>query len=272
MDSLSNIISKILTPIVTLVTACLAAYLSFWVEPKQKEQSQILQEKIVEVDSVVKQSEQALKELKQRREVEWKVYEEVLDSLGESKKHQEAAKSLVVVMVEDARLRGSLLALFEQSNIKDVADDARAIRVSENKFQKEDEAIASRDLSSRNKIASDHEWGEWDFDVLWCESSFRNNKAEANLIAKEIKNSTNTTGFVRVRKIPATKLSTSSFSHFGYKIYWDIEEEREKDLLVEIVSKVLGSEKSEYLEVEPNMDAASPWYLSVFVCPVGGNL
>jgi hypothetical protein len=272
VNKISNVVTQILTPIATLATTALMLYYNFVIEPEQKQQSAKLAESIATVDIELKKNNQSLEELKYRQNIEWKVYEEVLQSLKGSETHQKATQSLVVVMVENDQLRSSLLALYEESGKATVAKRAREIRAKEQEYKNQSALVTSRDLSKKTKTKTTehsqgrHNWGQWDFDVLWCDSANADNQTTAKSIQQAIQSDTKTGGFVRLRQIPKSKTLSHSFSDFGYKIYWDEGEEKETELLADIVKKALGAEKQNQLKIEKNTDKPSNWYLSVFVC------
>lgn len=161
---MGEFVKNILVPILTVVTTCLAGYLNFSINSVD----QTLKLSMAELDSQMKNSEEARNERESQQEFNLKIYQMVTESLkAKDKQLQDVATAFVVVLVDDETLRSPLLRVLKQGGQPAIQERVSKILDNETKFQKDD---YTRQLQSSEQQRG-FNWEDLDYDIFWCASS-----------------------------------------------------------------------------------------------------
>lgn len=254
---MSEFVKNILVPILTVVTTCLAGYLNFSINSVD----QNLKLSMAELDSQMKNSEEARNERESQQEFNLKIYQMVTESLkAKDKQLQDVATAFVVVLVEDETLRSPLLRVLKQGGQPAIQERVSKILVEETKFQDEDQ---TRQVPSSEQ-ARGFNWEDWDYDIFWCASSGDRALGQAARMKTQMEKE-GSKGRIRVRELPESINAKKGYQINGYVIRHNRNELDQATALKHLGEKVLKSLDVTF-DISPSRQQ-TPWYLSAFVCP-----
>lgn len=264
---LLDFIKDAVIPVVSVVTAVMVAVLNYQVSSNEqalRERDLLLEERLAEIDLLVKQSQEQRQERESNQSFNIKIYDIVTQSLEEGNaQKQAAAKAFVIVMVDEP-LRSSLLNVLKQGGNSELKADIGRILEQEQRFQSKS---ASKLVAQQNVVPS-YKWGEWDFDIFWCSASGPAAKAQAELIGKQLL-AEQARGRVRVRELPESINAKSGYQVDGYAIRRNSNEEVTALALKALAESALQNTDANNANFRLGLTRQStPWYISVFVCPV----
>jgi hypothetical protein len=277
---MEKFLTKVATPVVSVIAALLAAWVNFSVSQKkseidagqlklqreqQQQQAQLERQKVTISELT---AERGVKKIDE--DLEFRVYDAVTASLKTNNaKQQQAATALVIVMVPEP-LRTQLLHVFGQSEttapqVREVVDK---VLKEEQKF-KVDEAApgstpssASASSPSTPKTPESSVWGTWDIDVFWCERSGDAAHRNADSLVTALKTS-GAKGRVRARLLPDTINATPGYRLDGYAIRRHGDDSGQAAALKDLAQRTIQGSQFEVV-----MSGQSfRWYLTAFVCP-----
>jgi hypothetical protein len=262
---IADMITNILVPVVSVATALMVALLNQQVSQNDLElrsRDQQLQERLAELDLLVKKNKEEREERESNQGFNLKIYEIVTKSLEEKNaQKQEAAKAFVVVMVDEP-LRSSLLNVLKQGGELDVKEDIGKILAAEEKFQTYSALVPKK----TREIAPTYSWGEWDFDVFWCAASGDQARMQAEKIGEQLV-SEGAKGRIRIRELPDSINAKSGYQIDGYAIRRNSGEEKTAQALKQLAEKAL-QRNGDSAEFSVSLTRQNtPWYISVFLCP-----
>lgn len=261
----AEFIQAVAVPLVSVGTAVMVGVLNYQVSTNDQAlrlRDQQLEERLGEIDLLVKQSKEEREERESNQNFNIKIYDIVTESLEEGNpKKQEAAKAFVVVMVDEP-LRSSLLNVLKQGGDPTVKVNIGRILEQEEKFQNK---VSIAPVKKR-EITPTYNWGEWDFDIFWCSSSGDGAKAQAEVIGEQLL-AEGSKGRVRIRELPESINAKSGYQIDGYAIRRN---SNEKETAAALKSLAEASLKNSGINAEFSLGLtrqSTPWYISAFVCP-----
>lgn len=212
------------------------------------------------------------------------VYEAVVRSLESGdQKRQHVSKALVISMLEDP-LRTELLNVLTESGLPEIKKEAQTTLAQENTFKVEQSVIFDRKsdttpqsiraakpedekslivLGSSTSARTKSKWGDWDFDIFWCEGSGNAAKEQAEKIKQALLDE-DAKGRLRVRLLPDSLNARPGYQHTGYVIRYNDNEEEQAKQLMALGDKAIPPGTSFIKKISQQPTA---WYLSAFVCP-----
>lgn len=258
-------IKDIAVPLISVGTAVMVGLLNFQVsknDQELRERDQQLNERISDIDLLVKKSREEREERESNQEFNIKIYDIVTESLEEGNaKKQEAAQAFVVVMVEEP-LRSSLLNVLKQGAAPSVKTNIGQILEQEQKFKRSTYVSPKKSYVQ----APTYNWGEWDIDIFWCTESGDRAKQQAELIGERLL-AEDAKGRIRIRELPESINAKAGYQIEGYEIRYNKEERKAASAL-----RTLSREALARGETKPDIKMGlsrqdTPWYISTFVCP-----
>jgi len=262
---LIQLIKDVAIPLISVGTAVMVGILNYQVSTNDQAlriRDQQLEERIGEIDLLVKKSKEEREERESNQDFNIKIYDIVTKSLEEGNpKKQEAAKAFVVVMVEEP-LRSSLLNVLKQGGDPVVKANIGRILEQEEKFQSK----VSTTLEKKREDTPSYNWGEWDFDIFWCSTSGSVAKQQAEVIGEQLL-AEGAKGRVRIRELPESINAKSGYQIDGYAIRRNSNEKETASALKFLSEKSLNNSG---IQAEFSLGLtrqSTPWYISAFVCP-----
>ena len=132
-------------------------------------------------------------------------------------------------------------------------------------------AVVQQSITPAASAGGAASWGNYDFDIFWCEGSDDPARAKAiaeNLALRMKGLDPKASGRWRARVLPANVNARSGYQVSGYQInYSSPDEKKLGDAFASLVRQpgVLGSEAPAFkLRM---VGTATPWYISAFICP-----
>ncbi|MBT8085886.1 MAG: hypothetical protein KJO19_04025 [Woeseia sp.] len=210
--------------------------------------------KVNDVESKLQTIESELRVRESERELIFRLFASVTDTLKANDGRQIRATKNVVSALAPANLRDDFLAILTaaEGEIYD-REQAESGRL----------PTVSRPTGDQSSVS----WGEWDIDIFWCSGSGAIAQNQADRLQQAIK-ADKAAGRIRSRILPdARKIEQGFGDVFGYQVRADADDEGELAMAEEVANF-----SSAYLLQRPDvlpMKQANPtkWYLSVFVCP-----
>ncbi len=261
----ADLVKNVAIPLISVVTALMVGILNFQVDANDqdlRERDLQLEERIGEIDLLVKQSQEEREERESNQNFNIRIYDIVTQSLEEDNpKKQEAAKAFVVVMVEEP-LRSSLLNVLKQGGAPTVQANISKILEQEERFQSNVSTMPEK----RQEHTPSYNWGEWDFDIFWCSASGEKAKQQAETIGEQLL-AEGSKGRVRIRELPESINAKSGYQVDGYTIRRNNNENEIANAL-----KALAEKSLEATGIQANFSSSitrqdTPWYVSAFICP-----
>ena len=257
--------------IIGIVVTVAAAY-SAWRIDTVGTSLKAVEIEIKAVEGKIKESEEKRADRESIEKKQLLVYDAVVKSLESGDvKRQSVSKALVTAMLEDP-LRTELLTVLTTSTSPEIQKEAQATIVQERTFKAEEGSIG---LQFQNESKAEEgsvptqtqgkpsEWGDWDFDIFWCERSGEAAKDKAEKIARQLEVK-GAKGRLRVRLLPDSINARPGYQHTGYVIRYNTKEVDQANNL-----KKLGDQIVVHGAFLPSLShQPTPWYLSAFVCPV----
>ncbi len=261
----SDFVKNLFVPLISVGTAVMVGILNFQVSQNDlelRQRDQELEQKLSEIDLVIKKSREEREERESNQDFNLKIYEIVTESLEEnSAQKQDAARAFVVVMVDEP-LRSSLLNVLKQGGSPMMKREINKILQAEQKFQNVNAWIPKVE----RKVTSSHSWGNWDFDIFWCTSSGEEAKIQAQMIAEQLK-AEDAKGRIRVRELPDSINAKSSYQVNGYNIRRNTNEIETANALKQLGETALSNNDISTEFTISTSRQNTPWYISAFVCP-----
>lgn len=258
-------VKDVAIPLISVGTAVMVGILNFQVSTNDHElrvRDQQLEERIGEIDLLVKKSKEDRDERESNQNYNIKIYDIVSKSLEEGNPNkQEAAKAFVVVMVEEP-LRSSLLNVLRQGGAPVVKANIGRILEQEEKFQSKVSTVPEK----KREETPSYNWGEWDLDIFWCSVSGDIARQQAELIGEQIL-AEGAKGRIRIRELPESINAKSGYQIEGYAIRRNSNEKEAASALKFLAEKSL---KNGGIQAEFSLGLtrqSTPWYISTFVCP-----
>ncbi|WP_299668361.1 hypothetical protein [uncultured Psychromonas sp.] len=262
---LIHLIKDVTVPLISVGTAMMVGFLNYQVSLNDKElreRDQQLEERIGEIDLLVKTSKEEREERESNQNFNIRIYDIVIKSLEDKDlKKQEAAQAFVVVMVEEP-LRTSLLSVLKQGGEDAIKVNIGRILEEEEKFQNK----VSITPKENAKVTPSYNWGEWDLDIFWCSTSKEVAKHQAEVIGAQLL-AEGAKGRIRIRELPDSINAKSGYQIEGYAIRRNTNEQNTAAALKRLAEKSL---RLNGVKVEFNLGLTrqnTPWYISTFVCP-----
>ncbi|MEH6652391.1 MAG: hypothetical protein V7707_20435 [Motiliproteus sp.] len=259
------LIKDVAIPLISVGTAVMVGILNYQVSTNDQElriRDQQLEERIGEIDLLVKKSKEDREERESNQDFNIKIYDIVTKSLEEGNSNkQEAAKAFVVVMVEEP-LRSSLLNVLRQGG-------APAVKANIGRILAQEESFQNKTSTAPEKTREDtpsYKWGEWDLDIFWCSVSGDLAKQQAKIIGEQLL-AEGAKGRIRIRELPESINAKSGYQVEGYAIRRNNNEKEAARALKSLAEKSL---KNSGAQVEFSLGLtrqSTPWYISAFVCP-----
>jgi len=249
--------------VVGIVLTVVAAY-SAWQLNAAEKALKITENKLSARESDRKDIEEIRVNRESLEKKQLMVYDAVVKSLesGEQKR-QRVSKALVTSMLEDP-LRTELLNVLTESGSPEIKKEAQATLALESTFKAEERVVSSKKADATPKAnTSSSKWGDWDFDIFWCEGSGNPAKEQAEKIKKALLDE-GAKGRLRVRLLPDSLNARPGYQHTGYVIRYNDNEDEQSKQLKTLGDKAIASGAS-FIRTLSNQPTA--WYLSAFVCP-----
>jgi outer membrane lipoprotein SlyB len=249
-------------------------------QQEQQQQQTLVQQQQIDIARLSTQSDVK----KKNDDLDFRVYEAVQESLKtKDLKQQQVASVLVNVMLSEP-MRTQLLTAFGQSPTTDpqVRQAVDKVLTEERKFVQDDQLAKNAPSQSGSPVTSTSTggpagsatptaavspvWGNWDFDVFWCEHSGPDAKRNAEAIVAALK-SDEATGRLRARMLPDSVNARPGYGVVGFVIRKDAGEEKQATALQGLAQKAVPGSQF----VIATSGSATRWYLSAFVCPSGAT-
>jgi hypothetical protein len=236
---------EVLVPILTVVTAVLAALLTFKTESVQNE--------LRANEAKISDRAEIRQELERKSALNFRIYDAVKASLeANSARQQEVAKVLVLAMA-DSSLRDPLLRVLGESAEPAVRREVQSILAEATRFQGAEDSLARRPSSGPGAMV---------FDCFWCEGSGVEGRQEANALAARIRERLG--GTVRVRILPRSINLRPGYWVSGNEIRYDPAEAALADQLKTLLDPVVsrgGPFTTRRVGSQPTKN-----YISIFIC------
>jgi|GEM_PF-966018 len=258
-------IKDIVIPLISVLTAVMVGLLNHQVSTNDQElrsRDQQLQERMGDINLLVKKSKEERDERESNQEFNLKIYEIVTESLEEnSVQKQEAAKAFVVVMVDEP-LRSSLLNVLKQGGDATVKQKIGQILEAEEKFKSDVAVIPEK---KREETAS-YNWGDWNIDIFWCTGSGAKAKNQAEQIGDQLV-AEGAKGRIRVRELPDSINAKAGYQLGGYAIRRG-RDEKEPAAALKVLAEKIIERSGDKSKVNLSLTRQStPNYISLFSCP-----
>jgi len=262
---IAEFIKDIAVPLISVATAVMVGVLNHQVNTNEaalKERDQRLQERIGELDLMIKKTREEREERESNQNFNLRIYDIVTKSLEEADpKKQEAASAFVIVMVDEP-LRSSLLNVLKQGAAPAVKEKVGYIIAQEKKYQSD----VATTPQKKGEVTPSYNWGEWDFDIFWCSTSGDAAKQQAEVIGEQLL-AEGSRGRVRIRELPESINVRSGYQIEGYTIRRNSNEKETADALGTLAEKALA-QKGVHKKFSQSLTTQNtPWYISAFVCP-----
>jgi hypothetical protein len=275
---MGSIIKDVVTPAASVLAAILAAWVNYTVseEKSRTEATQAeVQKQLADISTLVQ--ERGIKKVDE--DLEFQVYSAVTNALKTNDaKQQQAASALVIAMLREP-LRTDLLHVFVQSQTTapQVRDHVDKVLNEEQMFKTEDATVAESSASKKHESSaaaagavtpsssSASIWGDYDFDIFWCEHSGEAAQHQAEAIVAALK-AAGARGRLRSRLLPDTINAQPGYRIDGYSIRRHGGDAAQAQALQAVAQKIVPDSNFEIvLSGQPFR-----WYLSAFVCSSGG--
>ena len=262
-----GIAKDVVIPLLSVVTAVLVAILNFSISSVKNglaEQKQLLERQKQDWAEFQSEHERRARETEAERALSMRVYEAVTQSLESgNSKHQEVAKALVVVMLDDP-LRERLLAALVEEGEPEVSRGAQQVLEKERQYKREQAEIETPSEMASGSSNSNIVGQGVRYDVFWCESSSSAVKAKAEEVA-ELLGSQPGAGRTRVRMLPESLRRKPGYgTALGYEIRFESGEQLQAQNVKALVDPHLGREELQLFPIKPRKP--TPGYISLFFC------
>lgn len=197
----------------------------------------------------VSQFDADLRQVESERELNFRIYQSIADSI-ESGKHQRIrAVRVLVNALATKELRKSYLSVLETGEVQ---------------IWERQEAILSGPAELAGTPRTN--WRDWNYDIFWCSSSGAGAEAQANAIVAAIQ-AAGAEGRIRSRILPDSIRADDPYkSTEQYEVRFEASEETQATQVAELAGRAIGQPGSFNLRrIEPSKP--TPWYVSVFACP-----
>lgn len=215
---------------------------------------------------------------------DFKVYDSVVEVVNSKDSGKILAVKIMVEHVASEELKKDLIAivnnelekLYETEEVGIKTNVSRAA-VDKSVSPQDETGDASTPSTADNgeprtgtveTVAKQVEWGSWDLDIFWCESSGAGAKAQADQL-KYIIQEQGAKGRIRSRILPDVTNARPGYRVKGYQIRPNDNEIPFANEVRQFATNLTGGD----VEIEIKRSAQNtPWYLSLFICPESKKL
>jgi len=203
----------------------------------------------------VSEFDSTLRTIESERELNFRIYQSISESIESGNAQRiRAVRALVDALASDELKQGFLSALDSGEVQIFVAEEAATPRARDAAPPRPGSAGAGASV-----------WGDWDFDVFWCSRSGAGAESQAKAIVDAVK-AQGARGRIRDRVLPESIRQQGTYAELQpYEVRYEDGEAAQARAVQAVAAKALGGTPVALKEITPK--TATPWYVSVFVCP-----
>ncbi len=200
---------------------------------------------------------------------DFKVYDSVVGVVNSKDSGKILAVKVMVEHVASDELKKDLIKIVnneleklyetEESRIKRLPTRSSSVQTSEPVV-----ANVESPVVTETPNVSQVDWGSWDLDIFWCESSGAGAKEQADQL-KYVIEGEGAQGRIRSRILPDITNQKPGYGVKGYQIRPNANELAFANQVAKFVNTLTNGDVS--FEIKQSAQK-TPWYLSVFICPV----
>lgn len=233
-------------------------------------QNVFLSKQSTDIENKIKQQQETREETGARVEITMKVYSEVMEAVkappGETGvRQQRAAIALVDALLKHDPL---LQSEFQEAIRRNSLPTVEAV-ATESVYAAEQVMADNRiaELKSSPPPSAATRWGNYDFDIFWCEASDASAEQAAKAITAALIQQ-GAQGRVRTRVLPTARNNDPGYRNDGFLVAYNDDEEKIAEDLMKIAGTAANTVFGNAPTFGPKVSKQkTKWYLSAFVCP-----